>query len=142
MEIQGINREDNNLVYIAFRNVDGGGSITANANVCLAIDGNSVNGNNAIHPAATSLKSWIGIADKTVAINGSGRAQAFGYRNSVKISDETTSITITAGDALVPIATAAGLTSGGFNNGKYAVIAETLTLSQGQVYAKANIFAM
>jgi len=142
MEIQGLNREDSDKVFIAFRNVDGGGSITANANVCIAVDGNSVNGNNATHPAAVSLKSWIGIADATVAINGYGRSQALGYRDSVKISNETTSITITAGDALIPIAGSVGLSSGGFNNGKYGIIAETLTLSQGQVYAKAILRAL
>ena len=147
MQIQGINRQDAAKVFINFRNVDGGGSITANDPVCLAVDGNSVNGNNATYPAAASIKGWIGIADKTVAINGYGRAQAFGYRDSIKVSNETTSITITAGDALIPVATTVGLSSVGgvtlaYTNMKYAIASETLTLSQGQVYIKGIIRAL
>lgn len=146
MEIQELNRVDAEKIYLAFRNVDGGGSITVNDLVCLAVDGNSVNGNNATYPAAVSFKSWIGIADSTVAINGFGRAQSWGYRDSIKVSNETTSITITAGDALTPVAGSVGLSSVGgvtlsYLNMPYAIAAETLTLSQGQTYIKGLLRA-
>jgi len=141
MEIQLVNRTDAEKIYMAFRNVDGSGSITVNDPVCVAVDGNSVDGVNATKPAAVSFKSWIGIADSTVAINGYGRAQSWGYRDSIKVSNETTSITITAGDALTVVATAVGVSSVGgvtlaYTNLPYAIAAETLTLSQGQTYIK------
>lgn len=147
MQIQQVNRNDAEKVYVAFRNVSGSGSITVHEPVCLAVDGNSVNGLNAVPPAAASIKAWIGIADSTVAINGYGRAQAFGYRDSIKVSNETTSITITAGDALIPVAGQVGLSSVGgvtlaYTNMPYAIAAETITLSQGQVYIKGIIRAL
>ena len=147
MQIQQINPTDAEKVFLTFRNVDGSGSITVNDPVCVAVDGNSVNGVNATYPAAVSIKSWIGIANKTVAINGYGLAQAWGYRDSIKVSNETTSITITAGDALTPIATAVGMSSVGgatlaYTNMPYAIAAETLTLSQGQTYIKGIIRAL
>jgi hypothetical protein len=140
MEIQQLNAYDADKIFVAFRNVDGSGSITQNEPVVLALDGNSVNGNAAIKPAsATVYAGWIGVADRTVAINGYGRAQAWGYRDSIKISNETTSITITGGDVLGPVAGAVGLSSVGgatlsYANLPYAVATQTLTLSQGQVY--------
>lgn len=144
MDIAQIGGRDGgkNKVYLAFKNVDGGGSVTVNTPVCLAVNGNSVDGLNATHPAAVSLKSWIGIADSTVAINGFGRSQAYGYRDSILISNEGTSVTVTAGDALIPIAgTGIGLSSGGFNNGKYAVVGTTLTVSASG-YTDGVIFAL
>ncbi len=134
MEIQLVNREDAEKVYLAFRNVDGSGSITMNDAVVLAVDGNSVDGVGATYPAAVSIKGWIGVADKTVAINGYGRAQAFGYRDSIRISNEGTSITITAGDAMIPVAGQPGLGSVGgvtlaYTNMKYAIAGTTVTIS-------------
>lgn len=143
MEIQQINGYDADKIFVAFRNVDGSGSITQGEAVVLAFGGNSVNGNNATKPAsATSYAGWIGIADKTVAINGYGRAQAWGYRDSIKVSNETTSITITAGDVLGPVAGSLGLSSVGgatlsYNNLPYAIATETITVSQGQTYIGA-----
>lgn len=146
MQIQQVNRADAEKIFLAFRNVDGAGSITANDPVCIAVDGSSVDGVNSTYPGALSIKSWIGIADTTVAINGYGRAQAWGYRDSIKVSNETTSITITAGDALTPIAGSVGVSSVGgatlaYTNMPYAIAAETLTLSQGQVYIKGILRA-
>lgn len=141
MELQSLNRTDADKVFVAFRNVEAN-SITANSPVCMLVDGNSVNGNTAGHPAAVNFKAWIGIADSTIASNGYGRAQAWGYRSSIRVSNETTSITITAGDALTPVAgTDLGVSSVGgvtlaFTNIQYAIAAETLTLSQGQTYIK------
>lgn len=144
MEIQLVNRADNEKIYLAFKNTDGSGSITVHDPVCLNVDGNSVDGVNAGKPSALNFKSWIGIADSTVAINGYGRAQSYGYRDSIKVSNETTSITITAGDALHCVAVSVGLSSVGgatlsYLNIPYAVGVETLTLSQGQTYMKGYL---
>jgi len=141
MEIQLVNRNDAEKIYLVFKNVDGSGSITVNDPVCMAVGATSVDGVNATYPAAASIKAWIGIADSTVPINGYGRAQSWGYRDSIKVSNETTSITITAGDALTPVAGSVGISSVGgvtlsYLNLPYAIAGETLTLSQGQTYIK------
>lgn len=145
MEIQLVNRADAEKIYMAFKNVEAS-SITVHDPVCLAVAGNSVDGVSSTYPAAASLKAWIGISDSTVAANSFGRAQCYGYRDSIKVSNETTSITITAGDALFPIAGSVGVSSVGgatlsYLNMPYAIAAETITLSQGQTYIKGILRA-
>jgi len=144
MEIQLANRVDAEKVFVTFKNVDGSGSITVNDPVCYAVDGNSADGVGALYPAAVSFKNWAGIADSTVPINGFGRAQSWGYRDSIKVSNEITSITITSGDGLHLVVGSVGLSSVGgstlsYLNLPYAIAMQTLTLSQGQTYIKGML---
>jgi len=67
--------------------------------------------------AAADMCQFAGIADQDVAVLGYGRFQAWGYVNSVMISNGTTSITLDiitrAGTFLTPGAIAGTLWSGG-----------------------------
>jgi len=118
-----------------FLNVHGVGSVTQNAGVCIAVDGNSVDGISATHPAAVSQKSFAGIANTTVAINGYGLAKVWGYHASALMSNWGASVTVTAGDACIPVAgTGLGFTSFSSNTfaitaTKYVTSGSTATLS-------------
>lgn len=131
MIIKPMNDRSPETAFVAFRNVDGGGSITQNSALCFLISGASVtagSGNfNAVLPASAHLHGFGGIARSTVPINGTGIATAYGYHTSILVSQEVGSLTINAGDALIPVNAALGGMSsiGGVTNyfltNKYAV---------------------
>lgn len=135
------NDRGNDPVDIAFTNVDGGGSITNNLPVCFTVDGNSVGNGKAMHSRTVNFPGFVGISRDNVAINGWGRSRLFGTIGSLLISNETTSITITAGEVLTLVnGLGLGMSSVGgvtlsYQNMKYCVITQTLTLSQGSVTA-------
>jgi hypothetical protein len=54
-------------------------------------------------PAATTLNLLVGLADGTIAASGYGLAQAYGYKASGSVSQNSTTA-IAAGDVLVPVA--------------------------------------
>jgi hypothetical protein len=115
MDIQALGKSDPEKIFLHIKNV-AGATITANMAVCLCCDANSVDGISVVQPYTAGLKGWVGIADKDIADAGYGRVQSWGYRDSVLISHEGTSITITIGDALVAINGKWGCnTSGGVN---------------------------
>lgn len=115
MRIQQLNRSDAEKIFLAVKNV-AGATMTANAAVCLACNGNSVDGISAVKPYTAGLKGWVGVADQDIADAGYGKVQCWGYRNSVLISHEGSSITITIGDSLTAINAIWGVnTSGGVN---------------------------
>jgi len=133
------------LVLVAFRNVDGAGSLTANLPSCYTVDGNSATGFPAIHSRTAAFPGFGGLVRTSVAINGYGLATAWGNHISVLISNEGSSITITAGDVLTLVnGTGLGMSSVGgvtlsFLNGKTVVQTTTLTVSAASQYAD-NVF--
>lgn len=106
MQIQQLNRTDAEKVTYAFKNVDGGGSITLGAGVCLVQAGASIDGVEAVNSTAGTWEGFIGVARAGVAINDFGKAIVAGYAASILISHVGTSITITRGDFLKPGAVA------------------------------------
>ena len=132
MQLQSINRTDSDKVFVSYRNMSGG-TISANAAVCLDM-GTTIDGVSAIKPASGSFLGWLGIAHRDVVDTGYSVAQASGYRDSVLISHEGTSITVTAGNALhvvnghygLSTSTVEGLSACGF---RYVVNATTTTIS-------------
>lgn len=106
MLIQQLNRTDAEKVQLMFKNVDGGGSITTGLGVMMVTAGASIDGISSVKSTAAGVKGFIGVATQDVAINGFGLATAWGFVNSVQISNVGTSITITAGDTLLPGAVA------------------------------------
>jgi hypothetical protein len=98
LDIQRINRTDPEKVYFHYRNMSGD-TISGNAAVCLDL-GTTIDGISSIAPAAASFLGWIGIADADVGDTGYGRTQCHGYRDSILLSNEGTSVTVTAGDAM------------------------------------------
>lgn len=106
MLIQQLNRTDPERVQLMVKNVDGGGSITTGYGACLPTSGASIDGISAVKATAALQRGFIGVATQDIAINGFGLVTAWGYVNSVALSNVGTSITITAGNVLIPSAIA------------------------------------
>lgn len=106
MLFQQLNRTDPERVQIMIKNVDGGGSITTGLGVCIPVSGASIDGVSAVRATAGLQRGFVGVATQDIAINGYGTATVWGYVNSVQISNVGTSITITAGNVLIPSAIA------------------------------------
>ena len=106
MLIQQLNRTDAEKVQIMVKNVDGGGSITTGLGVCIPTSGSSIDGISAVKATGALQRGFIGVANYDIAINGYGLVTAWGYVNSVQISNVGTSITVTAGNVLIPGAVA------------------------------------
>ena len=112
MLIRQLNRQDAETVQIIVKNVDGGGSITTGLGAALVQTGASIDGVSAVRSTAALWKGFVGIANQDIAINGYGLVTAWGFVNSVAISNVGTSITVTAGDYLKPGAAAGTFFSG------------------------------
>lgn len=100
-------------LYLPVRSQQGA-SLTNGYAVALAIGGNSFQGNNAVLPAsgtAANLPGFIGVAVADIANTSYGLVQCWGFAVSALISQVGTSITINAGDPMVPGALAGGLFS-------------------------------
>lgn len=91
-------------------------SITLGSGVVLAISGNaSFDGTQTVLSAsgtAANLPGFLGVAAQTIPTTAYGLIQIFGNIASVLISNVGTSVTINAGDPLVP-SPAGGLLSSG-----------------------------
>lgn len=106
MLIQQINRNDAERVQVSVKNVDGGGNITTGLGVALVITGASIDGISAVRSTAALAAGFVGVATQDIAINDFGNVTAFGYVNSIALSNVGTSITITRGNVLKPGAVA------------------------------------
>lgn len=147
MIIKRQNGRSPETVFVAFKNVDGGGSITVNTGMCYLISGASVtagSGNfNAVNPITAHLQGFGGIARSSVPINGVGLATAYGYHNSIAASLEVGSITINAGNLLVVVTATGGLSSIGgatfdWANMKYAITGAALGAAGISLGTNAN----
>jgi hypothetical protein len=132
MLISQLNRIDPERIQISVKNVDGGGSITTGYGVAFPISGASIDGISAVKATGALARGFIGVATQDIAINGFGNVTAWGYVNSVQISNVGTSITITAGDQLL-----AGAVAGTF----FSAITPQATSTQyyKYVYAAATV---
>lgn len=114
MLIQQLNRSDAEKVFISVRCVSAS-SITRGYGACLAIAGNSFDGNAAIlsdsDGNANDLPGFVGVADADIAVNAYGLVQVWGFATSVLISHVGSSITINQGNPLVPGRAPGGLFS-------------------------------
>jgi len=106
MIIQQLNRADAEKIQLMVKNVDGGGSITTGLGANLVVAGASIDGISSIRSTAATVKGFVGVAVQDIPINGFGLVTAWGQVNSVQISHVGSSITITAGDTLIPGAVA------------------------------------
>ena len=114
MLIQQLNRSDAEKVFISVRDVSAS-SITRGYGACLAIGGNSFDGNAAVlsdsDGNAADLPGFIGVADADIAVNAYGLVQTWGFATSVFLSAVGSSITINQGNPLVPGRAPGGLFS-------------------------------
>ena len=141
MQIQRVGRTEAEKVYVQYRNMSGA-TVTANGAVCMDM-GTTVDGISSIAPASGSFLGWLGIADKDIEDTGYSRAQVFGYRDSILLSHEGTSVTVTLGNALhivngqygLNTSTSEALSTVGF---RYVICAATTTISAA-AYCKGII---
>ena len=106
MDIQLINRSDAEVVRVAFKNIDGGGSATTGYAVAIVTSVASFDGVGAVKRTGALQSTFHGISASDVAINDFGKATIYGYVASIALSNVGTSITVTAGDNLIPGAVA------------------------------------
>lgn len=100
MQIQKLNRTGAENVIRIVNNVEGA-TITTGLPVSLV--NTSTDGVNAvIANAAADYPGFIGFATQDIPNNDYGKVQIGGFVNSILISNAGTSITINAGDNLVP----------------------------------------
>lgn len=115
MLIQQLNRTDPEKVQVTIRNVEAT-SITTGMAVALCIGtAASFDGIQSVRTAsgtAANLPGFLGVALQDISSNGFGLVQMFGPVASVLLSNVGTSVTIAAGDPLIP-SPAAGLFSSG-----------------------------
>lgn len=98
MLIQAVNAQTAEKVFINVRNMSGG-AISGNGAVCYDL-GTTVDGKSVVAPASASFLGWVGIAHQDIADTDYGLSQVWGYRDSILLSHEGTSVTVTIGDAL------------------------------------------
>lgn len=104
MQILTLNRDLPEKVFVSVWNVEGA-TITTGRPVSLKPAAASMDGVEAvIANAAGDMPGFIGVAVEDIANNDYGLVQIAGFVNSVLISNEGSSITINAGDPLVPAA--------------------------------------
>lgn len=148
MQIQQVNKDNAEKVFIVVKNVDGSGSLTTGLGVCLVAAGASIDGLSAVKSSAASIKSFIGFANSDIAINAFGLVQAWGLCNSVQISAVGSSITVTAGDTLKPGGVAgtmfSSVTDAAMSTLLYRVsyVATTQTISANPSWTSAVVFGL
>lgn len=102
MQFSKLNREGSERVFRTVLNVEGATITTGNA-VSLKPTAASLDGVNAvIANAAGDMLGFAGIAVRDIPNNDYGLIQTNGLVNSVLLSNAGTSITITAGDLVIP----------------------------------------
>ncbi|MBP6994465.1 hypothetical protein KBB12_04455 [Candidatus Woesebacteria bacterium] len=102
MQIQTVNRSQTEKVYISVKNVEGA-TMTVGLPIGYALGAASNDGVQAvISNAAADFPGFMGIAVEDIPNNEYGRIQIAGFVGSILLSNVGTSITINAGDPLVP----------------------------------------
>ncbi len=101
MLFQRVNRTDQEKVFVVVTNAQGA-TLTTGLPVAWAT-GASNDGKLVVKAdAAADYRGFIGIAVQDIANNDEGRVQIGGFCNSILLSNAGTSVTINAGDPLVP----------------------------------------
>lgn len=102
MQVGIVNRDKAEKVFISVKNVEGA-TMTVGLPVGYALGAASNDGIQAvIANAAADFPGFLGIAVKDIPNNEYGRIQISGFVASILLSNVGTSITINAGDPLVP----------------------------------------
>jgi hypothetical protein len=101
-----VNPNEPEQVLVVVQNVDGSGSFTTGMGVTLVQTGTSADGMQAVKNTAALIQGFAGVAAQNIPINGWGSLVAWGFAGSVMISSVGTSITVNAGNMLLPGAVA------------------------------------
>lgn len=112
MQTQTVNRTEAEVMFGNFTNNEGA-TITTGYGVSYTTTAASVDGNKAVLPAASNLRTFAGIAESDVADTDVGRYIAYGYASSVHIFAHGTSVTIAVDVAMGPGPGSLGVSSTG-----------------------------
>lgn len=134
------------FIDVAVRNVQGA-TITAGLPVCFTNLAASVDGAQAVLPVATGLRTFAGIALKTIPNNGVGLVRAYGYMQSVAIFALGASATVAIDEVLgVGVAGSLGVNSTGLQArpGGFVVALEAIgaAINSPGGYAKGFVRAL
>jgi hypothetical protein len=105
MLFKRINRDSAETVFIVVKNVTAG---TLSAGDAVAFDVTAPDGVRVSRPATATLSAFAGVLDQSIAANGYGLCQVYGYRSSAAIYSSTGSSA--AGDYLACVNASHGLT--------------------------------
>ncbi len=135
MLFQRINRSDAETVFSIFYNVAGA---TITGNYPAVWDTGTPDGVRVTQPATETLSLLVGIATADIVDSAYGKFQVYGYRSSAFVTNAT-SVTVSAGHVLIPVAGAWYLTKSATGTGKDGLIyaAETYAANTS-VTAGAN----
>lgn len=148
MQIQQVNRNDAEKVFIIVKNVDGGGSITTGLGAQLTQLAASFDGVSAVRSAGALYNGFLGVAVQDIAINAYGLVQNWGFCNSVAISGVGTSLSIQVGNYLIPGAAAGQFFSSLTDQAlstllyRYSINAVATMVSANPAYTSAFIKAL
>lgn len=101
MQIQTVNRDQQEKIFVKVKNVEGA-TITAGLPVAYALVTSNDGVSATIANAAADYPGFMGVAVADIPNNEYGQVQTAGFVNSILLSNVGTSITINAGDPLVP----------------------------------------
>lgn len=103
MQIARVQRGDKNQekVFISIQNIQGS-TITTGLPVNYAVGASNDGLSGQIANTAANYPGFAGVAVKDIAANDIGLVQIAGFVNSILLSNLGTSITVNAGDPLVP----------------------------------------
>jgi len=99
MLFQRINRSDAEKVFAIFYNVAGA---TITAGYPAVWDISSPDGVAVSKPATATLSLIVGVASDSIADSNYGKFQVYGYKASGYVTNAT-SVTVAAGDILIPV---------------------------------------
>lgn len=152
MEVQMINRSDPERVLISVKNIEAV-TLTTGMGICLAVGNEDVaasaDGNAAVLFTTSSElnPAFVGVAKRDIATNAYGPVIAWGWADSILLSQETDkTIGILAGAGLL----LAGAAAGSFSStlapeaistylGKYVVNAVTTNISSALPYTSGLV---
>ena len=161
MQIQQLNKDSAERVFVVFKNVDAA-TVSTGLGVALINSGASTDGVQSVkQPATTFSKTFYGISRTDVPVNGFGTACVWGLADSIALSAVGTSITVTRGENLWPSAVAGYFFTSNANDAKststglslvaasafiqnvktYAVAVDSITVS-AQAYVRGIIRAI
>lgn len=131
------------FVDVAFLNVQGA-SITLGLPVSYTTTAASLDGAQAVLPAANQLRTFAGIAVKTTPNNGIGLARAYGYFGSVAIYAHGSSVTIPIDSPMGPGPSSLGVSSAGviLQNGIVTAMEAAGVICSGGGYIRGFVRAL
>jgi hypothetical protein len=114
MQLTKGNRSDAETVFAIFYNVAGA---TITSGYPAVWDVSSPDGVRVTQPATETLSLLVGISTQDIADSAYGKFQVYGYKASAYVTNAT-SVTVTAGHVLIPVAGAWYLTKSATGTGK------------------------